>query len=311
MPLFKKNGKLLKYSQKGIEIVVLAVALYFVGHYILLSWTTVKSSLNHINWGLLFIAWLFFLVYFLMRSIAWRLVLKILGINIGIIEATRVWFLSEFSRYIPGNIWSVLGRVHLSKEHGIAPAVTLASMLIEIIFLVGTALVFLTIFVMLWPYSYASSFRWLFIFAVPLIVILLSPNLVTKTINWVLIKMKKTIISFQFNRLQLFIVFITFATSWAAYGVASLVVMNSITPVGSISIFWLISSFVVAWLVGYLSFITPMGLGVRESVIIAILAPFINIGLASLVAIFTRVWLIVSELSLLCAVTMFRPIRNQ
>ena len=57
-----------------------------------------------------------------------------------------------------------------------------------------------------------------------------------------------------------------------------------------------VSIFVFSLLIGYLSIVTPMGLGVREGIITYGLSRFINYSLAATIAVFCRIVFIISEI---------------
>jgi len=83
------------------------------------------------------------------------------------------------------------------------------------------------------------------------------------------------------------------------FGFATFIACLSITSF-SLSLSLALSSFFVfALLVGYLSFITPMGLGVREGVVTIGLAPLVSVSTAGFLSIFSRIVLIISEITFL------------
>src|SRR5579872_2872445 len=237
------------------EVLILVLAAGFILHFIKGNWLTVTNNIKHADWPLLAVSWIFFLLYFITRTIAWKLILKDLGSDLPLKKAGPIWFWSEFSRYIPGNIWSFLGRVYLAGKEGVPKKITLASLILEIIFLVGGATFFLGVFIALWPYKSDSDFRWFFLAAVPVIAVILSPNLLIKSLNFLLIKFKLTPIEFKITRLGLLKIFLTFFLCWLFYGLASFISMKAFVSTQGISLIWLVSGFVVAWLIGYLSFV--------------------------------------------------------
>ena len=58
----------------------------------------------------------------------------------------------------------------------------------------------------------------------------------------------------------------------------------------------LLSSYPVAYAVGYLSFITPSGLAVREGTLYLLLTPILGGGVVAATAVAMRVWLTLGEL---------------
>ena len=293
-----------------LEVAVIILAAFYIGREIVENKAVVIDHLYDLNWGLLALAWLTYIGYFLTRSLAWRQIMSDLGVSLPLARASRIWFLSEFSRYIPGNVWSFLGRVYLAEKAGVAKKITAASLAIEMIFLVGSTTVFVALYFLLLPYHAAAAYRWLFLLAIPTVILLLTPKVLRNIINKLLKLMKKEPIKFKFSSAKLLIVLILFTLAWAFYGFGSYLTMAAVVGVGQFSIWWLASTFIVAWLIGYISIVTPMGLGVREGAVVAALSPLISDGLAGLVAVITRIWLMISELSVLVLFVIYKLIRR-
>jgi hypothetical protein len=69
--------------------------------------------------------------------------------------------------------------------------------------------------------------------------------------------------------------------------------------------FELSAFFTFALLAGYLSFVTPMGLGVREGIITLGLSKLTSIANSGFLSIFSRIILIISELTFIVIVFAF------
>jgi uncharacterized membrane protein YbhN (UPF0104 family) len=294
-----------------IEVIVLAITGFFVLRMIFNSWSAISSHIANANYYLLFFAWICTLIYFFARSLAWQRVIISLGGQINVFKANKIWLISEFSRYIPGNVWSFLGRIYLAKDASIAKKITVVSLFIEIIMLLTSALILAGFFIFLLPYDNKFISSWLFLFLIPILIILLTPRILKQLINFALKKVGKETVQFNIKFWDLLLILIIFLVGWTFYGLGSYLVMSAFINTSAISTPWLITVFVVAWLIGYISFITPMGLGVREGIITVILGPIISNGLAGFVAIITRLWLVFSELSVLGIIFLINILRKR
>ncbi|MBI5957020.1 MAG: hypothetical protein HY871_08465, partial [Chloroflexi bacterium] len=54
--------------------------------------------------------------------------------------------------------------------------------------------------------------------------------------------------------------------------------------------------FAASYVIGFLSLLTPSGLGVREGVMILLLAPAFSLPVATVISIVSRLWMISGEL---------------
>jgi hypothetical protein len=98
------------------------------------------------------------------------------------------------------------------------------------------------------------------------------------------------------------------------FGVATLLACASVFSFAPNLYFELSAFFTFALLAGYLSFITPMGLGVREGIITLGLSRLTSIANAGFLSIFSRIILIISELAFVAIVFSFQglsKIRNK
>lgn len=290
---------MIKRYRRILETVVLVLTGGFIIRTLFDGWTVIAGQLTAVQWPLLLLSWLSFLLYFFLRANAWSYLMEALGQPLPTLTANRIWFLSEFTRYLPGNVWSFASRTYLAHQQGASKAVALISLILEVGLLVGSAILYAGLFFILSPYNMPEAMRWLFILAIPILFFLLSPRLLELGLNRLLRLAKRQPISIALTGRQLGVAGLLLASAWLAYGAASLLVMLAFTQNIDVSPLWTITAFIVAWLVGYLSFLTPMGLGVREGVIIALLAPVMPAATASLIALSSRLWLILSELSVL------------
>ena len=85
---------------------------------------------------------------------------------------------------------------------------------------------------------------------------------------------------------------------WLCLGGAFFLFVRSLTPVPWRQAFLFSACYAFAWLCGFLSFLTPGGLGVRESLLTLLLSLYIPPSQATLVALLCRVWMLSAELVL-------------
>ncbi len=286
--------KLKKIIKPVLEILVLGLSIFFIGKFLWGSWPDLASRIEYAKIGYLWLALPFFLSYFFLRSLGWWYILKKLGGKLNFSKSGYIWFISEFSRYIPGNVWSFVGRVYLCDKEKIAKRIASLSLLLEIFYLIGTSLGLGIIVFMAGGHGLKMPL-WSLIFIFPIVITIINPKILGKIINFAFYKWKKEKIDFNLGYADSIVILLVYTSAWLAYGFGSYLTAAAFVNLSGISIFWLSCSFVLAWAIGYLSFVTPMGLGVREAAIVTILKSVISSSLASLVAISTRLMMMLSE----------------
>ena len=83
--------------------------------------------------------------------------------------------------------------------------------------------------------------------------------------------------------------------SWSLYSAGTIVLVGNLGEIKNFPLFF--SSTLLAWLVGYLSLITPMGLGVREGAFVLLTGGQIGVPQAVVIAVLSRIILIITELT--------------
>jgi len=281
------------------------VALGFLIKLTIPKFSLVQEKIYSANLIFIFLAVILFIIYFLLRSFLWKMILDYKGYKILFKKTAYLWGFSEFKRYIPGNIWSFLSRVSLFADTGIDKKIVGLALLDEIQLIVVSSTV-------------------ISIFALPLIlsatggqtVELLLGSLVGIIIYGVVIGYiykKRTkqgtfltniyLPGYSLNQ-KITLTFISVFTFFV-FGFATFIACLSITNF-SLSMTLILSSFFTfALLVGYLSFITPMGLGVREGVVTIGLSSIVSVSTAGFLSIFSRIIMIISEVSFLILVLLW------
>ena len=89
---------------------------------------------------------------------------------------------------------------------------------------------------------------------------------------------------------------VTYFLLWIYFGIAFFLFIKSIHPLQYHQFFKLTSVYSLAWSIGFLSLITPGGLGVRESLLSVLLTLCLPPTTAMLVALLSRFWILSGEL---------------
>lgn len=97
-----------------------------------------------------------------------------------------------------------------------------------------------------------------------------------------------------------------FLCSWVLYVAAWGWLAEAIPALGQLDLFALCATYTLAWFVGFVTLLTPSGLGIREATFIASSAALASPSELALLAVFLRVWLLVIDI-LLFVIFIFVP----
>lgn len=222
-------------------------------------------------------------------------------------DLLRIWFLSSLARYVPGKIWQFVGAANMARSAGVAGPVLLTSMVIHIGFtlLAAAVVASLTLLPMELELGVAT--------VVGLATLSLASLLLVhpRVLNWGLRLVPKAVhgevMRWSGGWGDGLVLLGLSVVSWILYGLAFALFVHSIVDVPPSAVVPLTGANALAFLVGYLFFIAPAGLGAREAVLTVLLTPLAPAGVAAVVAIATRLWTIAAEVLGALAVLAVRP----
>jgi hypothetical protein len=291
-PGVKKFGK--RVLQIGLPVIILALFLYQVKK----NWADLTAYTFQWNPWLLALAFLGFMLQELSYGLIWRAILARLGSHLGLRVCLRIYLASEFVRYIPGNVWHVLTRILWVGKYGVSRPVAFASMAIELITKLAAGMLVFSMSLLFWQdYGKVGSLlrgSLLDILGVAGIIALfigLHPRVLNGVLNWVLRRMKREPIQLTLRYSDILFITLAWCASWIVAGSAFYILLLALWPAAPL-VAWpiCIGIYAIAWDIGFVSFITPSGLGVREAAIVGLFALALPLpaGLASIMALLSR-----------------------
>jgi uncharacterized membrane protein len=268
---------------------------------------------NHIHISFILIGLLFFAGYYFLRSYIWYSLLTFHGNKLDLAESLFNWSFAQLKRYIPGNIWGIVGvSLHFSQKNvskkdlssSFVTETILVLLTASFVSFLGLSLIISTLHLSSFE-PYLRGIGALFLIIVTLLY-LFSGSFVSylklpKIVSYALAP-------FSFSRLVSLwsLMFLSFI----CYGVGTYFIVSSIAYIDPHQFWTFIGYFVFSLLLGFVSFITPTGLGVREGAIALGLTSIIASPIASFAALFARFSIIVAELVFLGFAYLFHKTKN-
>jgi glycosyltransferase 2 family protein len=298
----KKVGK--RVLQIGLPLVILAIFSYSVQR----NWNQLTAYKFDWNPWLLALSFLGFFLQELSYGLIWRKVLMRLGAQLDLRAALRIYLASEFVRYIPGNVWHVLTRIIWVGKYGVSRSVALASMTVELITKLAAGVLIFALSLLFW--SDIGAVQKL-VHGTPIVVGLgvalilglligLHPRVLNGLLNGALRVLKRDPVVLTLRYGDILLVTFYWLVSWSIAGIAFYVLLLSLLPTVPVSILPIcIGIYAIAWDIGFVSFITPSGLGFREGAIVGIFAlavPFLPTTVAGILALLSRLVSTIAEL---------------
>jgi uncharacterized membrane protein YbhN (UPF0104 family) len=287
--------------RRALGWVVALVILFFLARTLWVSWDQVTQSgfSFQFNLPLLLLSVVLLVPARSLAVEAWRRILAALGNRISFRFAIYAWFVSNLARFIPGNVWQLAAMMFLTQGAGVSKMnVVLSQLVYAAIALSVAALYGLTLLPI--PPGAAPLVAVAF---VALILVLAQPavfRLLLRTSTWLLAKVRRSPdlaaphdVSLTFRQ-GLVPPLCSFAM-WTLNGIAFWLFVRSITPLPLEALPTFIAINAAAYFIGYVSFITPSGLGFREASLAFLLGAFFPPAVAVAIAFMARLWSIAGE----------------
>jgi len=120
-----------KALKRIISLIFVVIIFYFIGRVTYKEW----DKFYGYNWSpnppLLISSIIILLIAYILFSHGWTLILRMIGVKIEWRKGLSICLLSIFGRYIPGGIWTVLGKVYLCRLEGIPDSRSSMSILLD------------------------------------------------------------------------------------------------------------------------------------------------------------------------------------
>ena len=236
--------------------------------------------------------------------LAWRHVLFAYGVSLDRATAVRVWCVSQASRYIPTGVALVASRLVLSSQVGVPRSLAGASLALEL----GLILV--------WGGFYISWLPSYWLAGPPRLVLAGGAIGVLLALPWLLRLVGRFLPRFPaisptaLRVRHLYEAIGLYGANDLVRCVGLTLVTASLHTIDGSDLFRVTAAVNLGFVVGMVG-ITPAGLGVREGVVAALLAPRFGLGTAAALSVAYRAWDFIFELVWLAvAVTWERRSRR-
>ena len=230
--------------------------------------------------GLIFLTICLTLAYTLI-ALCWRAILSDCGGQISLSKAQSVFSLSNLGKYVPGNFLHIAGRQVLAMREGLPGWIVAKSQVIEISLLALTSAVFVAIFWFISQFGDISIFVSTLTF--PLIIVVSVFGL-----RW---------LGFPGSASAVLGYSVYHFVGGVVFALLFFLLSDDIPHDASLG-FFLISAYVASWFIGLITPGAPAGLGVREAVLIGLLANVVpNEAILSVAVLLSRAMGFISDLA--------------
>ncbi|MEW7975074.1 MAG: hypothetical protein AB2765_12660 [Candidatus Thiodiazotropha endolucinida] len=215
-------------------------------------------------------------------------------VNFLFSQSFSIYNITQLGKYIPGSIWQFVGKIGMYKSAGLDNQTVRDTILLETFWVVFSAFIFGLLLISFTQYQLLVTLTQ----KVPLIILLaiLGTTLFLLLLPQLRRHRKKL---YDYCRRLLFtpLSFITSLLIWLVLGFAFWITLTPFSA-SEIGLVFIIGLYAFSYAVGFAVPFAPAGIGIRESVLVLGLTPFLDINTAIILAALNRVFYIFIEIIL-------------
>ncbi len=280
-----------------LAFIIISVVFYFMARQLYYGWDELSQYHFEFKYKMFLLSFVPLTINFLIASIYFQKLLKILGVSVNLTNTFKVIFISRLGKYIPGGgIWALLGQVYLFDKENVSKIIVLIAIIMQLlVYSLYGLLVFLVLY-FLHLGSMIAIHQVVLIFIFCMCVFILSPKIFTKVVNLISFKLKGERVNISYNYADLIYLSILCVVDWLIFGVGLFFLINSFYSVSINLIPVFAGTFAISWIIGLYVFIIPDGLGIREGMQAYLLSFFLPLPIAIIFSLMTRLWSTIGDL---------------
>lgn len=284
-----------------VRVVLLVLVLLAVAVALWRNWDQVRGDIGRIGGGPLTAALALSLLSPFLTVLGWRVLLADVGTRLHLAPASGVFFVGQLGKYLPGSVWSVLVQAEMAARLGVPRSRT------AVVGLLTMALSALTGMIVGLPALPALVTRsetgvpwWALLVAIAVLLVLLWPPLVNRAVRTLLRRLRRAPLEHDLSTAAVLLSATWFTLSWLTGGLAVWAMARALAPAGadeSHLLLMAVSGYLLAAGIGMLSIVVPAGVGVRDGVLVLLLATAMPVAAAGAVVVVARFLTVVADVA--------------
>ncbi len=281
-----------------VSLIIIAGVFSYLGFKLFEEWETVSKIYPWEHPGLVVLHFLLLALMSFFFVTGWFFSLGINNVSLRFNESAFIWLVPNLGKYIPGKIFMVAGRIAFSKWFNVRKSECLCAMTVEHLYMLIATSPFIFYFIdqnFLGDYSVSFLLYAIVLFGGFLFIFW--PGLFFKFFNKILELVRRSPITARLSIKRNLLMLLNYLVAWSFYGLSGVVLAIILNIDAELPVFYLMSTFVVSWMLGFMSMLTPGGVGVREAIIVLLLSTKITTAEAIALAIIARITWTLVEMS--------------
>jgi glycosyltransferase 2 family protein len=271
--------------------------LIAVGYYLWQNVTQITLNFADFHYPRVFISLLFPVFFYFNAAIIFYLLNKVFHLPFGLPQSFQIYFGSFLAAYIPGRAFVLIKRHLMSRNNSVPFVSMLMVYFTEAVVMVLGAVIFAGLVILFSGRVLSQTYFVMTVVIFICLAICIHPALLNSAYRfyqkW---RGVQNIQKFAMSYQSLWKIILAYVINWGIYSLGIMWMLSAIYNVSQVTLIYLAGIYILAGVLGMLAVILPMGLGVREGVVIIGFSPIIGAPQAAFCAILMRIWSTVSEI---------------
>jgi uncharacterized membrane protein YbhN (UPF0104 family) len=275
---------------------ILAVVLACCGYALAVEWPGVHAALGRVRWYAVVGSVAAAMAGAGSMMLAWRALLADLGSPLPVATTTRITFIGQLVKYVPGAIWSFAAHVELGYDHDVPRRRGAASVVIALAVAVAVGLAIAAVALPLASSGAARHYAWA-LAALPVMLVCLCPPVLGWLTDRALRVLRLPPLERRVTWRGLAVATGWTVLGWLLLGMQVWLLLASVTGRGAGVLLVAVGGYALACSVALALVVFPNGIGARELILIAALAPVLDRPAALALALLARAATTISDLA--------------
>jgi hypothetical protein len=271
-------GLVLRTLESRLFKLAFVLAMVGLGIYAVAEqWTDFKTGLDRLGAVAALEALVCVVAALLLTMQVWRSLLSAAGSRLPLRASSRIFFIGQLGKYVPGSVWPVLTQMELGRTYKVPRQRSASTAMLSMMIGLTSGLLATLVGLPFLSGGSAERYWWAFLF-IPVLLVCLHPRVLNPVIAFGLRKMRKPAPESPLSGRVIGTAIVVNVASWVFYGLQIWVMTARLGVHGGHALLAAVGAYAFAWCVGFLIVLAPAGAGVRELILIAELSPLLGGG---------------------------------
>jgi len=262
------------------------------------NWAEVSDAVGRLRWWQVVLSLAVSILFVWLTMLAWRVILNDAGETVRAGPARRIFFVSQVAKYLPGSVWNFVAAAEMGADYNISRRRSVTVLLMSILVSILTGLALASIAFVAGPSALIDRYWWVLL-VIPVLLLVLYPPVLNGLVTKALTALGRDGIGEPFSGRAIAAAAAWSTLSWIVAGLQVWLILTGLGTDPVLQTYLLtLGGYALAWVVGFLVFFVPAGVGVREVVLGASLAGLVPAGDIVVVVLLSRILFTFADLIL-------------